>query len=289
MAQVGSGVKFLKPGDEVYGLAVDKPMFEMEAPGWASEYAICYERFLSIKPPHLTFAEAASMMGSTVATYQTIKRGLELRGLKNMEGMTVYVTAGLGGLGSMAIQLAKKVFMAQKVITSVSTSKIPLVEQYLPGLVDQIIDYQTESLTDRVEPGSVDFVVNTLVPTFAPSIPLVNPSNGILMNMTGLPSKEAARKIFGKKYPWWMGPAIDLGQLYYWWKLRGTHIAYEMVSGGPEIREDVEAVAALIAKEGLLRPAISKAELDDLEAVKDGCEKLAAAKGGIGRFVIKIP
>src|SRR5687767_12609789 len=99
---VGSDVKHLKPGDDVYGIAVDKPMFRLEPAGFASQYAICEERFLVIKPPHLSYAQAASMMANTVAPYQGIRRGLAMRGLESMEGMTVYVTAGLGGLGSMA-------------------------------------------------------------------------------------------------------------------------------------------------------------------------------------------
>ncbi|KAK0391809.1 hypothetical protein NLU13_1308 [Sarocladium strictum] len=286
---IGSDVKTLKPGDDVYGIVVDKPMFELEPPGWASEYAIGEERFLVPKPPHLSYAEAASMMGNTVSTYQAIRRGLEMRGWKSLEGKTVYVTAGLGGLGSMAIQLAKKVFNAGKVITTVSTSKVPLVEHYLPGLVDQIVDYKTQKLTDEIEPGSVDFVVNTLLATFTPSIPLVNRSSGVIANMTGIPNQETARKIFGKGFSRWMGVLLDCGQLYYAWRLRGTDIAYDFVSGSAEIRTDIEQVAKLIAQEGLLKPVISMAELDDLEAVREGCEKLGAAKGGCGRFIIKIP
>jgi NADPH:quinone reductase-like Zn-dependent oxidoreductase len=287
---VGSGVKTLKPGDEVYGIAVDKPMFREEPPGWASEYAMCDERFLTIKPLHLPHAEAASMMGNTVSTSQAFRKGLDMRGLESMEGMTVYVTAGLGGLGSMAIQLAKRVFKADRIITTVSTSKVSMVDQLLPGMVDQVVDYQkTQTLTDRIQPGTVDFVINTLFSTFPSSIPLLNPSSGILINMTGLPSRQTAVEIFGDRFTWWMGLVLYIGQYYYTWKLRRTHIAYAMVSGSPNIRADFEAVAKLIAEEGLLRPVISTAEIDDIEAVRTGCEKLGAAKGGVGRFVITIP
>ena len=290
VAAVGNAVTSLKVGDEVYGLAVDKPMFRQEDPGWASEYAICEDKFLVLKPAHLSFEAAGAAMGNTVSTYQAIRAGLKLRGLESLEGMTVYVPAALGGLGSMAVQLAKKVYKAEEIITSVSTGKVPLVGKHLPGLVDQIVDYQTQVLTAEIRPGSVDFVINTQMQTLAPSIPLLNPSHGVLVSLASIPKKETLRELLGPdRFPMWLGWLSDLAQLYYWWKLLGTNIEHIMVSGSPNVRKDVEAAAELLAQDGLLSPVISTASLNDIEAVRAGCEKAGSGKGGFGHFVVSIP
>lgn len=42
-----------------------------------------------------------------------------------------------------------------------STPKIPLVEQYLPGIVDQLIDYKTRSVKHKVPPDSVGVPIET--------------------------------------------------------------------------------------------------------------------------------
>ncbi|KAH8174671.1 alcohol dehydrogenase groES-like domain-containing protein [Sarocladium implicatum] len=289
VAAVGSAVTHVKLGDEVYGLSVDKPMFQQEDPGWASEYAICEDRFLVLKPPHMSFEAAAIAMGNTVSTFQAIRKGLELRELENLDGMTVYIPAALGGLGSMAAQLAKKVFKATKVITSVSTVKVPLVQKHLPGIIDQVVDYQTQILTEEIKPGSVDFVVNTQMQTLTPSIPLLNPSHGTVVSLASIPQKETVREMLGPdKFPMWLGWILDLAQWYYWLKLLGTNIEHIFVSGSPNIREDIESVAKLLEQDGLLNPVFTTASLDDLEAVRAGCERARSGKGGLGHFVITI-
>ncbi len=56
----------------------------------------------------------------------------------------MFVPAGLSGTGSVALQLAKHVYGAAKVIKTVSTSKLSKVGQFLgEGTVDQVIDYVT--------------------------------------------------------------------------------------------------------------------------------------------------
>jgi NADPH:quinone reductase-like Zn-dependent oxidoreductase len=68
------------------------------------------------------------------------------------------VPAGLSGRGSIAIQLAKHMFHAAKVITTVSTAKVDQVTDLLgEGIVDQIVDYAKAEVLLQVENGSVDF------------------------------------------------------------------------------------------------------------------------------------
>ncbi|UNI23222.1 hypothetical protein JDV02_009054 [Purpureocillium takamizusanense] len=286
---VGSEVKALQVGDEVYGLYVDKPMFRPPwVPGFVSDYAITEERFLLRKPPAVSFEEAAGAAGSVVTALQTIRRGLALGGLGSLEGKTVFVPAGLGATGSVAIQVAKNVFGASRIITTVSTAKVPLVERYLPGLVDQVVDYQTQNIHDMVPPGSVDFMYNTTFGTLDDGVPLLNPKTGILMSIASVPSKAGAREIIGAdRFPWLLGVVLDLCQLLYWWKLRGTGIQHEHVSGGPQIREDLEWAGEIVAR-GKVKPVVRSVDLDDLRAVREGCEATRTGKSGTGKLVIRL-
>ncbi|KAM0255113.1 hypothetical protein ACHAQJ_006117 [Trichoderma viride] len=285
---VGSEVKNIKVGDEVFGAYIDKPIFRRPPAGFASEYALAEERFLLPKPSHLSFVEAAAMITATVTSYQTWRRGLQLMGVESLEGKTVYIPAGLSSTGSMAAQVAKNVFGATKIITTVSTPKMSLVEQYLPGLYDQVIDYKTQRPRDEVPRGSVDIMYNTQWSSMDEGIPMLNPKNGVLISITSVPSKRMAREIFGAdKFPWWAGVVLDLAQLIYKWKLWGTNIQHEMVSGSIHIREDLEKAGEIVAL-GKVKPVMRVADLDDLEAVRKGCEEVVAGKGGIGKLVVKI-
>ncbi|KAK5992527.1 NADPH-dependent alkenal/one oxidoreductase [Cladobotryum mycophilum] len=285
---VGPEVKNLKVGDEVYGMYVDKPMFRTPPPGFASEYAVAEERFLLLKPSHLSFEDAASLSAMTVATYQALRRGLQLMGEESLEGKTLYVPGGLSSSGCLTIQLARNVFGVSHIISTVSSPKIPLVEKYLPGMIDVLIDYQTQKLHDVVPKHSVDFVLNTQPSTFDEGIPLLKPDTGVLISLNAIPTRETAKAIIGEdRFSWWIGLALDLAQLIYKWKLRGTSIKYEFVSGGVEIREDLEKAGEFIAL-GKVRPVKRTADLNDIEAVREGCNQVFTGKGGTGKFVLKI-
>ncbi|KAL7791291.1 GroES-like protein [Trichoderma ceciliae] len=285
---VGSEVRNLKVGDEVYGAYIDKPMFRRLPAGFASEYAVAEERFLLPKPPHLSFEEAAAMSTVVVTSYQTWRRGLQLMGEESLEGKTVYIPAGLSSTGAMAAQMARHVYGATKIITTVSTPKMALVEHYLPGTYDQVIDYKTQRPRDQIPRGSVDIMYNTQWSSMDEGIPTINPNKGVLISITSMPSKETARKIFGAdRFPWWMGAVLDLAQLVYKWKLWGTGIKHEMVSGSVEIREDLEKAGEIVAL-GKVRPVMRVVNLEDLEAVRKGCEEVVSGKGGIGKLVVKI-
>lgn len=286
---VGSQVTTLRAGDEVYGISVEKPMFRGPPPALASQYALVKENLLLPKPAHLSFEGAASLSATVTTAYQTIRRGLRRRGESSLEGRTVFVPAGLSSTGSVMIQVAKKVFGAARIITTVSTPKVGLVEEYLPGLVDQVVDYKTQRVEDEVPRGSVDYMLNTQWGSLAGGIPLLNPKTGVLMSIASVPSRETVREMVGgDRFPWWLGVALGLAQLYYKWKLRGTSIEYEMVSGSPDVREDLERAGEIVAL-GQVRPVVRVVDLEDLEAVRKGCGEVFTSKGGLGKLVVRIP
>jgi hypothetical protein len=119
-------------------------------------------------------------------------------------------------------------------------------------------------------------------------IPLVNPNTGVIISIASIPGKETLREIIGAdKFSWWMGLLLDILQVQYWWKLRGTRIQYEFVSGSLHIREDLERAGEMVAL-GKVKPVIRTVDFGDLDGVKAQSEQTRSGKGGIGKFVIRI-
>ncbi|TVY68897.1 NADPH-dependent alkenal/one oxidoreductase-like protein [Lachnellula suecica] len=153
VSAVGASVTDFSPGDAVYG-------FSMRA-GAAAEYLLLSPKFkhcISKIPGNLSFEESASL---PVSIHTALRAIQQLDGMSGgLEGKTVLVTGGLGGAGSMALQLLKPIFGAGKVITTLSTAKIPLLSTVLgEGLVDQIIDYTTTDVIAEAGPGTFSSAV----------------------------------------------------------------------------------------------------------------------------------
>lgn len=288
VAAVGSEVAMFKPGDKVYAFAYSRPM-QVARAGFCAEYAVAQERLTIHKPPNVPF-ENMNCMANQVTAYQSIQRGLQLlreNGVTDgLEGKTVFVPGALSATGSVGVQLLKNVFGVGKLIASVSTAKIPLVEQYLPGLVDQVVDYtKIKKLTDAIPAGSVDLVYNTqwiAVDTF----PLLKPQTGVCVSIASVPTPELIRKML-PPMPFFVYWLLALAQVYYAFRLRGTRVKHEMISGMPEIREDLEQCGEFLAM-GKVKPVIRVVELEDIERVREEAQKVATGKGGVGKLVIKI-
>src|SRR5580700_9125874 len=92
---VGPSARRFKPGDEVYAL------LDHELGGYA-EYVVIREGDVSAKPKHLNFTEAAAVPLVAVTAWQ----GLFDHG-KLQAGQHVLIHGGAGGVGHLAIQIAK--------------------------------------------------------------------------------------------------------------------------------------------------------------------------------------
>jgi NADPH:quinone reductase-like Zn-dependent oxidoreductase len=125
---VGAKVTSFQPGDEVMGVA----------PGSFAEYAIARADKLVRKPARLSFEQAAALPVSGVTALQAVRDVARVR-----PGQSVLVVGAAGGVGTLAVQIAKA-FGAQ--VTGVaSTSKLDLVHSI--G-ADEVIDYTREDFTD---------------------------------------------------------------------------------------------------------------------------------------------
>ena len=137
---VGASVTDFRPGDEVMGVAEG---------GSFAEYAVTSPDKLVPKPANLSFEQAAALPISGVTALQALRDKAHVQ-----LGQTVLVIGAGGGVGTLAVQVAKA-FGAHATGVA-SSSKLDLVRSI--G-ADDVVDYTREDFTD----GSMkwDVIVDT--------------------------------------------------------------------------------------------------------------------------------
>jgi NADPH:quinone reductase-like Zn-dependent oxidoreductase len=142
--EVGSRVTRFKPGDAVFA-----SLFDLGR-GTLAEFAVVPERVAAPKPANLDFVQAASVPMVGLTAWQAMKERAGVR-----PGQKVFIPAGAGGIGSMAIQLAKH--FGAKVGTTTSTGNVPLVRSL--G-ADEVIDYKKQAFEKELR--GYDMALGTL-------------------------------------------------------------------------------------------------------------------------------
>lgn len=100
--QTGSEVQHFKPGDEVYYAG------SIARPGGNSEFHVVDERIVAIKPNSLSFEEAAAMPLTSLTAWEGLfeRLGISTNSEEN-KGKSILIIGAAGGVGSIALQLAK--------------------------------------------------------------------------------------------------------------------------------------------------------------------------------------
>jgi NADPH:quinone reductase-like Zn-dependent oxidoreductase len=175
--RVGSRVRQFKPGDEVYA----RP--DKDRIGTFAELIAIDEADVALKPKTLSMEEAASIPLVALTAWQAL---VEKAKLKN--GQKVLIHAGSGGVGTIAIQLAKH--MGALVATTTSTANIAMVK----GLgADVAIDYKKDQFEKILR--DYDVVLNSLdAQTLQNSLRVLRP-NGKLISISGPPDPDFAQEI----------------------------------------------------------------------------------------------
>lgn len=154
IVQVGSGCTRLKVGDEVWATLYKQTEYSLEGSqlgAWA-EYAVADESQVGKKPHGLNFEEAGTLplVGKTL--FQNFKQaGFPWEGRHNL---SMVVTSGAGGTGTIAVQFAKA-YGASQIITAASPFNNAMLKQLGATVV---VDYHTSSIWDALHSNSVDFV-----------------------------------------------------------------------------------------------------------------------------------
>ncbi|MFI5844656.1 NADP-dependent oxidoreductase [Catenuloplanes sp. NPDC051500] len=97
VAQVGRGVTLFRPGDEVFGM-LPYP----SAAGAYAEYAKAPARSFAHRPANLDHVQAAALPLASLTAYQALVETADLK-----PGQRVLIHAAAGGVGHLAVQIAK--------------------------------------------------------------------------------------------------------------------------------------------------------------------------------------
>ena len=142
--RVGAGVRGFKPGDEVYA----RP--GQDRIGTFAERIAIAEGDLALKPASISMHEAGSLPLVALTAWQALVERGRVR-----PGQNVLIHAGAGGVGSVAIQLAKH--LGARVATTASGSNADFVREL--G-ADTVIDYRTQDFEQRL--AGYDLVLDSL-------------------------------------------------------------------------------------------------------------------------------
>ncbi|WP_243318565.1 NADP-dependent oxidoreductase [Geothrix paludis] len=175
VVRVGPRVRRFKVGDEVYARPDDDRI------GAFAEFIAIKEDSLALKPANLSMEEAASIPLVTLTAWQTL---VEKGGLK--KGQKVLIHAGSGGVGTIAIQLAKH--FGATVATTASEANADM----LKGLgADIVIDYKKEDFSTKLK--GYDLVLDTQGgDTLKRSLSVLKPG-GKLIGIAGPPDPDFAK------------------------------------------------------------------------------------------------
>jgi NADPH2:quinone reductase len=137
VTETGTSVTRFKPGDEVWfchgGLG--------DAPGNYAEYTVLEEAEAERKPPSLSFEQAAALPLVLITAWEALFDRADLKA-----GQSVLIHAGAGGVGHVAIQLAKSV--GAIVATTVSSDE---KAEFVSRLgVDKVIHYKQQDFVEQV-------------------------------------------------------------------------------------------------------------------------------------------
>jgi NADPH:quinone reductase-like Zn-dependent oxidoreductase len=177
VVRTGSAVRSFAPGDEVYARPGTDHI------GTFAELAVVHEDDLARKPATLTMEESAALPLVALTAWQALVERANLQ-----PGQKILIHAGSGGVGTIAIQLARH--LGAHVATTTSTGNTGWVKNL--G-ADVVIDYKREDFEQDL--GGYDVVLDSLGgQTLEKSLRVLRPG-GIAIGLAGPPDPGFAKEI----------------------------------------------------------------------------------------------
>jgi 2-desacetyl-2-hydroxyethyl bacteriochlorophyllide A dehydrogenase len=260
--KAGANVHRFKPGDEVYA----KP--DKERIGTFAELIAISENDVAKKPYALDMEQAASIPLVGLTAWQALVEKAKLQ-----PGQKVLIHAGSGGLGTIAIQLAKH--LGATVATTTSTANVEWVKRL--G-ADVVIDYRSNDFETLLH--DYDVVIDTQGgQTLEKSLRVLKPG-GKVISVAGPPEPD-----FGKEFGanWFLIQAMRVLSLKIRRRAKRRRVTYSflfMRASGDQLRE----IGSLIDS-GAIRPVV-----DRVFPFQSTTEALAYVEKGRakGKVVVKI-
>ena len=167
-----------KVGDEVYGQA----LVLNGGSGTLAQFAASNVANAAHKPKGINHIEAASLPLVGASAIQVLEEHIKLKSSDK-----ILIHGGSGGIGSIAIQLAKS--KGAYVAATVSTENV----EFVKGLgVDGVIDYKTQKFEELLK--DFDAVFDTVGGETLDRSFKVLKKNGIIVSMLGAPNPELAKQ-----------------------------------------------------------------------------------------------
>lgn len=178
VTEVGEGVTEFAVGDEVYGQAI----ILNGGSGSMAEYVAANSANTALKPTTASWEEAGALPLVGVSSLQALEDYMHLQ-----SGQKILIHGGAGGIGHIAIQLAKS--LGAYVATTAKTEDIPFVKSL--G-ADEVIDYKTQKFEEILT--DYDGVFDTVGGDTTDTSFQVLKKGGVLVSMLGQPKPELAEK-----------------------------------------------------------------------------------------------
>ncbi|ROM69927.1 NADPH:quinone oxidoreductase [Pseudomonas brassicacearum] len=258
VVRVGPKVRRFKPGDEVYARPAEDRI------GTFAELACVKEEALALKPNNLSMTQAASLPLVSLTAWQVLVETARLK-----RGQKVLIHAGSGGVGTVAIQLAKH--LGAFVATTTSTSNVDWVKALGADLV---IDYKQQDFASVLH--DYDVVLNSLgSDVLAKSLKVLKPG-GQLISISGPPTPQFAQE---QGLSWGVRQVMRLLSCGIRSKARKRGISYTFVfmrANGRQLRE----ITALV-ESGVIQPVVDRSFAFDSTAQALAYAGQGSAKGKV--------
>lgn len=232
---VGARVRRFKVGDEVFA----RP--DKDRIGTFAERIAIAEDNLALKPASLGMTDAAALPLVALTAWQVLVERAQVK-----PGQKVLIHAGSGGVGTVAIQLAKH--LGATVATTAGTDNIDLVQSL--G-ADVVIDYRKADFAKRLR--GYDVVLNSLGQDVLEKSLSVLKSGGKLISISGPPDPAFAREIGAN---WIVRQVLRLASSKIRRKAKKQGVDYSflfMRADGAQLAEIAKLVDA-----GAIRPVIDR-------------------------------
>lgn len=181
--QTGAEVSLFQPGDHVYYAG------SITRPGCNSQYHVVDERIVGHKPLQLTFEAAAALPLTTITAWEALFERLRISSdpLENVN-RTILLIGGAGGVGSIAIQLAKKVAGLRVIATaSREASKAWCLKMGADDCINHTKNFRMQ--LEKLNIAEVDYIFClTPIEAYWESIADVIKAQGKICGITTIPT-----------------------------------------------------------------------------------------------------
>jgi len=244
--------------------------------GALAEYVVCATPDeIGRKPSNLTHAQAASIPLAGLTALQSLRRG----GVT--EGSKVFIPGGAGGVGSLAIQIAKKLLKASHVATTASPGRGTEICQQAGA--DEVIDYRSQEFETVLAGQDFDMAFDTMNQA-SQMASILKPDGAKVISISGTPTIESIEEAMPN-------PSFVVRMFMFFSRNRKAESAIQKVGGTWEyifmkpIGKDLNELTEYL-ESGDIVPILDT-EASSLDDFKVAVDKLWSGRSK-GKCVIKV-